>query len=154
MEEKQKKVSAKRIDIVQVKVVKEKSMLYKNRRVRSPQDAYEIIHEYLGDVDREHFVALHLNTKNEPTCIETVHIGSLNASVVHPRELMKAAIISNSAGIIVAHTHPSDDTTPSPEDIEVTERLVEAGRIIGIDIMDHLILASDSFRSLKESGYM
>lgn len=77
MEENQKKHPAKRVDIVQVKLVREKTMLYKNRRIRSPHDAFELMKEFLGDVDREHFIVLCLDTKNQPTCIQTVHIGQL-----------------------------------------------------------------------------
>lgn len=101
--------SAKRVNIVSVKLVKESSMLYKQRRVRSPQDSYELFREYLGEVDREHFVVACLDTKNQPTNISTVHIGSLNASIVHPREVMKTAILSNAASIICCHPHPSGD---------------------------------------------
>lgn len=148
------KLQAKRINIVQVKLVREKSMLYKNRQVKSPQSAYEIIQAFLGDVDREHFVVLCLDIKNQPTCIQTVHIGSLNSSIVHPREVLKSALLSNSASIIVAHNHPSNLCEPSPEDIEVTKRLCEAGRILGIDVLDHLIICTDNFCSLKEKGFI
>lgn len=144
---------SKRVNIVSVKLVKESSMLYKQRRVRSPQDSYELFKEYLGEVDREHFVAMCLDTKNQPTNISTVHIGSLNASIVHPREVMKTAILSNSSSIICCHPHPSGDPTPSPEDIEVTERLTEAGKLIGIELLDHIIMGDDRFISLKEKGY-
>ena len=155
MKEKQTKAATtKRVDIVQVKLVREKSMLYKGRRVRSPIDAYELIRDFLGDVDREHFIVLCMDTKNQPTCIQTVHIGSLNASIVHPREVLKPAILSNAASILIAHNHPSNDITPSKEDIEVTKRLMDAGDIVGIDVLDHLILGEDDFCSLKESGYM
>lgn len=129
-------------------------MLYKGRKIRSPRDAYELIQEFLGDVDREHFVVLCLDTKNQPTCIQVVHIGSLNSSIVHPREVLKSALLSNSASIIVAHNHPSNVADPSPEDIEVTKRLIEAGNIVGVDLLDHLIICTDSFKSLKESGYL
>lgn len=145
---------AKRINIVQVKLVREKSMLYKERKIRSPHDAYSLIKEFIGDADREHFVVLCLDTKNQPTCIQVVHIGSLNASIVHPREVLKSALLSNSASIIVGHNHPSDIPTPSPEDIEVTERLRDAGKILGVDLLDHLIICTDSFTSLKEKGYI
>lgn len=154
MRDNQRQQPAKRVDIVQVKLVREKTMMYKNRRIRSPHDAYELMKEFLGDVDREHFIVLCLDTKNQPTCIQTVHIGSLNSSIVHPREVLKPAILSNSASIICFHNHPSNDSSPSPEDIAVTKRLVEAGEIIGIDVVDHLILCEDNFRSLKESGYL
>lgn len=143
---------AKRVNIVQVKLVREKVIHYKNRKIRSPEDAYNLMKEYLGDVDREHFIVICLDTKNQPTCIQTVHIGSLNASIVHPREVLKSALLSNSASIIVGHNHPSDNPSPSPEDIQVTERLKEAGNILGIDLLDHLIICSDSFKSLKEAG--
>ncbi|WP_051590458.1 RadC family protein [Exiguobacterium antarcticum] len=147
-------IAAKRVNIVQVKLVREKTILYKDRRISSPQTAYNLFTEILGDVDREHFIVMCLDIKNQPTCIQTVHIGSLNASIVHPREVLKSALLSNSASIIVAHNHPSDDCTPSPEDISVTKRLKEAGEIIGIELMDHLILGTDSFISLKEKGYI
>ncbi|MGG2083010.1 JAB domain-containing protein [Lysinibacillus pakistanensis] len=145
---------AKRVQIVQVKLVREKSMLYKERKIRSPHDAYILMQELIGDADREHFVVLCLDTKNQPTCIQVVHIGSLNASIVHPREVLKSALLSNTASILVGHNHPSDNPTPSQEDIEVTERLKEAGKILGIDLLDHLIICSDSFISLKEKGYI
>ncbi|MER2192138.1 MAG: DNA repair protein RadC [Solibacillus sp.] len=147
-------VPAKRVNIVQVKLVREKVLHYKNRKIKSPEDAYNLMKEYLGDVDREHFIVICLDTKNQPTCIQTVHIGSLNASIVHPREVLKSALLSNSASIIVGHNHPSDVSTPSSEDIEVTERLSEAGKILGIDLLDHLIICTNSFTSLKEKGYI
>lgn len=149
-----KKQPAKRVNIVSLKLVKESSILYKKRQVRSPEDAYELIKQFLGEVDREYFVVVCLNTKNQPTAINICHIGSLNASIVHPREVMKPAILSNAASILVGHNHPSGQATPSREDIEVTKRLVEAGRIIGIDVLDHLILGDEEFVSLKEKGYV
>ena len=144
---------AKRVDIVSVKLVKESSMLYKQRRVRSPQDSYELFRDYLGDVDREHFVVACLDTKNQPTNISTVHIGSLNASIVHPREVLKTAILSNAASILCCHPHPSGDPTPSPEDIEVTERLAAACNLLSIELLDHIIIGDNTFISLKEKGY-
>ncbi|MFJ5766921.1 RadC family protein [Lysinibacillus sp. NPDC093210] len=145
--------AAKRVNIVTVKLVKESSMLYKQRRVRSPQDSYELFREYLGEVDREHFVVVCLDTKNQPTNISMVHIGSLNASIVHPREVMKTAILSNSCSVLVCHSHPSGDPTPSPEDIDTTQRLYEAGQIWGIELLDHIIIGDGKFISLKEKGY-
>lgn len=143
---------AKRVPIVQVKLVREKSLLYKERKIRSPHDAYTLMKDFIGDADREHFVVLCLDTKNQPTCIQTVHIGSLNSSIVHPREVLKSALLSNSASIIVGHNHPSDVSDPSPEDISVTERLKQAGEIVGIELVDHIIICSDKYKSLKEDG--
>lgn len=94
-------IAAKRVNIVQVKLVREKSILYKERKIRSAQNAFSLMSDFLGDVDREHFIVLCLDTKNQPTCIQTVHIGSLNASIVHPREVLKPALLSNAVIIAV-----------------------------------------------------
>jgi DNA repair protein RadC len=145
---------AKRVNIVSLKLVRESSILYKERRISSPEDAYKLLKKYLVDSDRERFVVVCLDTKNQPTAINICHVGSLNASIVHPREVMKAAIMSNSSSIIVAHNHPSQDPTPSREDIEVTKRLVEAGKIVGIDLIDHIIVCEEKFVSLKEKGHI
>ncbi|WP_419393169.1 RadC family protein [Cytobacillus praedii] len=148
------KLSAKRVNIVSLKLVKESSILYKERSVRSPEDGYQLMRLFLADKDREHFIVASLDTKNQPVSINVCHIGSLNASIVHPREVMKSAILSNAASIIVGHNHPSGLPEPSKEDIEVTRRLAEAGKIIGIDVLDHIIVGDESFISLKEKGYI
>lgn len=154
VKEEEKRLPAKRVDIVSLRLVKETSLLYKDRSIRSPQDGFKLFKQFLGELDREYFVVMCLDVKNQPTAINVCHIGSLNASIVHPREVMKTAILSNSASIIVAHNHPSGRPEPSQEDIEVTKRLVESGRVIGIDVMDHLIIGEDTFISLKEKGYI
>lgn len=153
-EQEAKHVPAKRVDIVSVRMVKECSLMYKDRVVSSPGDGYNLLRQFLGDVDREHFVVICLDTKNQPTNINVCHIGSLNASIVHPREVMKPAILSNAASILVGHNHPSGNPEPSQEDIQVTRKLVEAGKIMGIDILDHIVMGDDSFVSLKEKGYI
>lgn len=145
---------AKRIKIVSVKLVKESSLLYKERNIRSPEDAYKLMKHFLGDLDREAFIVINLDVKNSPVSINICHVGSLNASIVHPREVMKTAILSNAASIMVGHNHPSGNSSPSSEDIEVTKRLVEAGKIIGIELLDHIIVGDDNFVSLKEKGYI
>jgi DNA repair protein RadC len=122
--------------------------------IRSPQDAAEILTEQLRYLQKEHFVCLFLNTKNHVIAQETLSMGSLNASIVHPREVFRAAMKCSSAAIICAHNHPSGDPTPSPEDISLTSRLLQAGEIIGIDVLDHLIIGDSRFVSLKEKGYM
>ncbi|WP_342562623.1 DNA repair protein RadC [Paenibacillus sp. FSL R7-0345] len=122
--------------------------------IRSPQDAAEILTEQLRYLQKEHFVCLFLNTKNHVVSQETLSMGSLNASIVHPREVFRAAMKCSSAAIICAHNHPSGDPTPSPEDIALTSRLVQAGEIVGIDVLDHLIIGDSRFVSLKEKGYM
>jgi DNA repair protein RadC len=149
-----RKQSAKRVNIVSLKLVKESSLLYKNRCVRSPEDGYQLLKQFLGEVDREYFVVVCLDTKNQPTAINISHIGSLNASIVHPRECYKSAILSNSASILVGHNHPSGKSEPSREDVEVTKRLAESGKILGIDLLDHIVLGDGEYVSLKEKGYI
>ncbi|BCG60507.1 RadC family protein [Paenibacillus sp. URB8-2] len=122
--------------------------------IRSPHDAADILTEQLRYLQKEHFVCLFLNTKNHVIAQETLSMGSLNASIVHPREVFRAAIKCSSASIICAHNHPSGDPTPSPEDIALTRRLLEAGEIVGIDVLDHLIIGDDGFISMKEQGLM
>nr|WP_211326572.1 DNA repair protein RadC [Paenibacillus flagellatus] len=122
--------------------------------IRSPQDVSLLLTEELRYLQKEHFVCLFLNTKNHVIGQETLSIGSLNASIVHPREVFLAAIKRSSASIICAHNHPSGDPTPSPEDIDITRRLVEAGSVIGIDVLDHIIIGDRTNVSLKELGLM
>jgi DNA repair protein RadC len=123
--------------------------------VRSPQDAADVAAHFIGDEDREVLFVMCLNTKNRIVAVHRCHVGGLNASIVMPREVFKSAILNNSASIIVSHQHPSQDVTPSREDIDVTKRLVECGRILGIDVLDHVIVnASAEFYSMKEKGHL
>lgn len=149
----QKKV-AKRIDIVSLKMVKESSVTYLNRVISSPSDGAEIIKDFIEDSDREQMVVCCLDTKNQPTSISIVSIGSLNSAIVHPREVYKTAILSNASSIIIAHNHPSGKSEPSHEDIVLTNRLDEAGKIIGIKLMDHLVIGFDEYYSFKEEGML
>ncbi|WP_027409462.1 RadC family protein [Anoxybacteroides tepidamans] len=122
--------------------------------IRSPEDGARYVMDDMRFLSQEHFVAIYLNTKNQVIHRKTVFIGSLNASIVHPREVFKEAIKRSAASVICAHNHPSGDPTPSREDIEVTKRLAECGRIIGIELLDHLIIGDQKFISLKEKGYV
>ncbi len=128
---------------------------YEDRYViRSPEDGAKYVMEDMRFLTQEHFVCLYLNTKNQVIHRQTIFIGSLNASIVHPREVYKEAFRRSAASIICIHNHPSGDPAPSREDIEVTKRLVECGRIIGIELLDHLIIGEHKFVSLKEKGYV
>ena len=143
----------KKVSLVRVQTVKERTYTYDFRKVNSPQSAKALFEklEFFVNSDREMFLVASLNTKNEPTQIEVISVGSLNASIVHPREVFKSAIISNAASIICAHNHPSGDLTPSKEDIEVTKRLVEAGKLLGIDVLDHIIMNDEGeYKSIRE----
>ena len=144
----------KRINIVSIKMVKESSFLYQTRQILSPKDAYEMIKEQLEGLDREQFIIACLNTKNEPTNISVVSLGTLNKAIVHPREVFKTAILSNAASIMAFHNHPSGNTEPSQQDIQLTNRLYEAGELLGIKLLDHLIIGDGTFTSLKEKGYL
>lgn len=125
-----------------------------NYTIKGPKDGAEIASRFIGRDDREVFFVMCLNTKNNVIAVHRCHVGSLNASLVHPREVFKSAILNNAASVIVAHQHPSGDITPSMEDINVTKRLVEAGKLLGIEVLDHLVVNSDSkFTSLKEKGH-
>ncbi|MEG6523137.1 RadC family protein [Desulfotomaculum sp. 1211_IL3151] len=120
--------------------------------IRCPEDVCALLMEDLRNLDREHFLALLLNTKNQVLARETISIGTLNSSVVHPRELFKMAIRRSAACMILVHNHPSGDPTPSREDIALTKRLIEAGEIIGIDVLDHIVIGDNKFTSLKSKG--
>lgn len=122
--------------------------------VRSPEDGAEFVMEEMRTLKQEHFVTLFLNTKNQIIHQQTIFIGSLNASIVHPREIYREAVKRSAASIICVHNHPSGDPTPSQEDIHVTRRLVESGKMIGIELLDHLIIGDRTFVSLKEKGYL
>ena len=124
-----------RIQLVEVARMKSPSV-----QLRSSFDAASLLQHYLHDVDREHFVVLLLNRKNRFIGLHTVSIGSLTASVVHPREVFKAAILANASAMICGHNHPSGDTEPSHEDRALTNRLVECGKMMGIDVLDHVIV--------------
>lgn len=123
--------------------------------VRCPEDGAKVAASFIGEDDREVFFVMCLNTKNRVVAVHRCHVGALNTSVVHPREVFKCAILNNASSIIVYHQHPSQDTQPSFEDISVTQRLVEAGRIMGIEVLDHLIInAKAEYTSLKEKGHI
>lgn len=145
---------SKRVDLISLKVCREKSMKYSNRQVTSPQQAYQLVKDFIGDTDREYVVVMNLNTKNEPCSVEICSIGSINQAVVHPREIFKSAIVTNADKIILFHTHPSDSLKPSESDIDTTRSLIEASDIIQIPILDHIIVGSNDFFSFRNGGLM
>lgn len=122
--------------------------------IRTPNDVFSLIEFELRYASKEHFVCLFLNTKNHVIAKEVISIGTLNASLVHPREVFRAAIKRNSASIICCHNHPSSNPDPSPEDIKITKRLVSVGELIGIDVLDHIIIGGHRFVSMREKGLM
>jgi DNA repair protein RadC len=124
------------------------------RKICSPKDVYSFMYPKYREQKREKFITLYLDTKNQILKEETVSLGSLNASIVHPREVFKGALELSSASIIVIHNHPSGDPSPSREDIMVTEKLVEGGKLLGIDVLDHIIIGDGRYTSLKDEGFI
>ena len=117
--------------------------------IRSNDDVAKLLMERLRYEKKEHFLSILLNSKGEVIEIDTVSIGELSATVVHPREVFNRATKKSAASIILAHNHPSGDPTPSVQDVETTKRLVECGRLMGINVLDHVIIGNGDFSSLK-----
>ena len=130
----------------------------KNKRiiVRSPKDVYDLVRADMEFLQVEHFDVIGLSTKNHVIFKENISIGSLNASIVHPREAFKGLIRRSCAACILVHNHPSSDASPSEEDILLTKKLVECGKLIGIEVLDHIIVGADGggYTSLKEQSRM
>ena len=122
--------------------------------IKTPDDVAALLLPRFRYESREHFLAVLLSTKNHVLKTAVISIGSLNASIVHPRELFREAINCRAAAVILAHNHPSGDPTPSPEDVALTRKLVEAGSLLDIPVLDHLILGDGKFISLKEKGIL
>ena len=123
-------------------------------KITGPQDIADLFNEYVGTVPQENFVALMLNTKHYVTGIHTVAIGTLNSANVEPREVFTLAILTSATAIAVAHNHPSGDPTPSPEDHAITSKLVKAGVLLGIRVLDHVIVAGPRHFSFNASGHL
>lgn len=123
-------------------------------KIRTPEDVYKLVEPEFRYLKKEHFVCLFLNSKNGVIAKELVSVGCLNASIVHPREVFRPAIKRSSASIVCVHNHPSGNPEPSHEDVEITKRLSEAGTIIGIDVLDHIVIGHYQYVSLKERGLM
>ena len=119
--------------------------------VTSPREALLQLQE-LRTSPRECFIVLYLNTRNQPVGCEKVAVGGLNVAALQPREVFAPALTLGAAAVILAHNHPSGDPTPSPEDLAVTRHLQEAGRLLGVEVLDHLVVCAERFKSLREAG--
>lgn len=117
--------------------------------IRGPDDVVRLVGPKLRKQAREHFLVLLLNARHEVMGQETVSVGSLNASIVHPREVFRPAVLASAAAVVLVHNHPSGDPEPSEEDLSITKRLVEAGELLGISVLDHVIVASRGVVSLR-----
>jgi DNA repair protein RadC len=127
--------------------------LKENMRYTAPRQVFDTF-SFLMQETKEMFISLHLDGKNRIICIDLVSIGSLNQSIVHPREVFKTACLSNAAAVILVHQHPTGDPTPSSEDIAITRRMKDAGEIMGIKILDHIIVGDGEYLSFVERGLL
>lgn len=147
------------INFLSIKQVKESSTRYeaiRKSQIRSPKEIYNILTDVLElqDESIEKFGIINLDVKNRINGIHMLSTGVLDATIVHPREVFKAAMLNNSSSIILFHNHPSGDPTPSAEDVKMTKRLKEVGELIGITVIDHIIVGDFRYISLKEIGMM
>jgi len=122
--------------------------------IRSPKDAADYVMEEMRNLNQENLVVLFLNTKNHIIHKQTIFVGSLDSSIVHPREIFRESVKRSANSLIILHNHPSGDPAPSRQDIEVTKRLKNCGDMMGTPILDHVIIGNRKFTSLKEKGYL
>lgn len=144
------------INVISLKQVIDETVTIASEFIRTPKDAVDVINEVfdLKNRDVEYFGLIALNTKNQIAGMHIVTVGTINASLVHPREVYKRLLLNNAASYICFHNHPSGNPQPSSEDASVTKRLVEVGTLIGIELLDHVIVGNPGFSSLKELGMM
>lgn len=136
-----------------VYVVREPRLPFPKPQISGPEGVRALLQRQLAFQDREIFAIVVLDARNQVIGVNTVSVGSVSASIVHPRECFRPAILMGASSLILAHCHPSGDPSPSKDDIELTRRLVKAGEILGLEILDHLIIADGEFCSLREKGF-
>jgi len=127
--------------------------IYNDAIIKTSDDVYEIVKRYRNE-EKKHFIVITLNNNHNPISVVIASIGLVNKTIVHPREVFIRAIQDLASAIIVCHNHPSGSLVVSPEDIEITDRLNEAGKIIGINVVDHLIFTKDGYTSMRKQGYL
>ena len=140
------------ISVVRLLMIREGSLPYGRNPVRNSSDAARILRSYLAGADREYFVVLLLDAKHRVNGLNVVAIGSLMSNIIHPREVFKPACLANAACVILGHNHPSGDPSPSRVDIELTRRLVKAGEVLGIKVLDHIIIGEGQYTSFADRG--
>lgn len=151
----EKGIQETQVQFVRIKMVRENQEQYSKygQKLLSAADVTMIARDYFKDSDREEVVVFCLDTKNKITAINQVSVGSLNQSIIHPREVFKAAILSNSNGIIMVHNHPSGDPDPSVEDDAITKKIYHASQLLGIPLLDHVIITDEKHFSYADSGW-
>ena len=149
------KPKAYKIPGLTIQLVRDRTEFAGSETVDSPSAAEAVLRKFVVAQDRENLLVLLLNGRHRALGVNLVSLGTANAGLVHPREVYKPAILAGATGIILSHTHPSGDSAPSQEDREVTKRLAEAGKILGIQLLDHIILGDPGeFFSFKEKGLL
>ena len=144
--------AGKQIGIVRLCMVKEERTLYGMEQLSSPEEAVEIVSPLFATADREMMVVLSMTTKMEPLALEIAAVGGINTCMVDIRNLFKHSLLNNAAGILCFHNHPSGNPEPSKEDCEITKRICNAGQILGIELIDHIIIGDQDFYSFREHG--
>jgi DNA repair protein RadC len=144
------------VPVYRVQLVHDAAVSIPLPQLRTSQDSATLFRRYLGPVDREHFLVALLDRKNRVIGLNIVAIGSLTAAVVHPREVFNPAILANAAALVLCHNHPSGDVQPSQEDRTLTRRLVEAGKLLGMEVLDHIILGdgTTTYFSFADAGIL
>lgn len=136
------------LDIVGIRLVKDNTLL-SEKRIRTPKDVIEILSNELQFLDREVMMSVNFNNKNQVINAHLVSMGSINASLVDPKNIFKTALLSNASNIMLLHNHPSGDCSPSKEDIEVTEIISKNCKMLGMNLLDHVIIGKNSYYSIK-----
>ncbi len=143
----------KRIQLVETKLVRKTSILYERRTIQTPNDAVSLLRKVYEEFDREYLFALYLTARREPIAIELISIGTLECTILSPKDVIKTALLCCAYGFIICHNHPSGgEIVLSTEDINATKRINEASKIMGLIMLDHLIITDISYISLKERG--
>ncbi len=143
-----------RVPKYKVQLVRDGSVPFTTKICSTPRQAADLFRAFVGDSDREHLIAIFLDTQNRFLGLHTVSIGTLDYSVVHPREVFKAAILSNASSLVLAHNHPSGESAPSEEDVRITRELQKAGELLDVPLMDHIVVGEASYASFMELGLL
>ncbi len=140
------------VQLVRLYAVKEKELPYGKKELNDSAKVVELSRQILKNQDREYILAIAMDARTKPVAVEIVAIGTVNQAVIEPRDLFKHAIISNAAGVVMVHNHPSGNPSPSEEDYKITAKINDAGRLLGIPLLDHIIVGDDSYFSFKENN--
>jgi DNA repair protein RadC len=135
-------------------LVRERRARFMAKSVSDSETCFKTFRSAFEGLDREHFAVICLDAKNNPIGFNVVAVGCLTMTIVHPREVFKCAVLQNAAAVILAHNHPSGDTTPSQEDRRITERLIDCAKILGIPVLDHLIFGNNGYLSFADEGWI